>query len=831
MKVIDLIRLLRKHIFLLIISPLLLAALVIILTKNPDFKYASETTLYTGIASGSSVEMDKSFSYFANTTAFDNLINVLKSRETKQEVAIRLLSQHLLLDDYDPKFISEKSFIELKRITPPYIKRLVDRNINSTGTNLNLTENSPDSVPDSVTFSFNTMNDENDAILLPKSITREAYEKTVKNLTGYMASSDTNFVYRLLNFEHPHYSIKAISTINVQRISNSDLVQIKFETDDPGICRQTLALITEVCIRNYKSIKENRSDAVVKYFQFQLKQASARLKVAEDKLLEFNKDNNIINYYEQSKAVAVVKEDLDVEYNNKRIKLAGIQAVIKRLEEKLNIQQQIQLKSFKIVEKRNQLGELNYKITSAETLGSADTLNQPQLADLKFQSEQLKAEIKGSVGELYSYSNSIDGLPITTILNDWISNVIEAENTKAGIEVLGDRIKEFQKQYAIYAPAGANIKRIEREISVSEQEFLEILHGLNLAKLKMQDNELSSNIKAVDPPFFPISPIPTKRKILIVLAAIIGFMIVLTSVFVLEYFDDSLKKPSKANSILKLPNLGVLPKILLNSKKINLPFIINRLLEIIIQNIEMHLKINKSENPTETLLFFSTLSQEGKSVVIGNLARKLKMQGKKVLVLNFSRASLHQAEISQTGYSEIPPVSSATAKVRKRRKFSYLRWIFGYPDNRIDVDSQFLKNPEEYLSADEYKYYNINEGFYAVSNYLEILNSNGHQLPFVPDYVLIELPPILFYPYPPALMSNADIPVLVCRSNRVWTDADQGVLDILTKLTQQKTHYLLNGVEPLIIETILGDLPRKRSWIRRAVKNMFRFQFLTANQL
>lgn len=831
MKVIDLIRLLRKHIFLLIISPLLLAALVIILTKNPDFKYASETTLYTGIASGSSVEMDKSFSYFANTTAFDNLINVLKSRETKQEVAIRLLSQHLLLDDYDPKFISEKSFIELKRITPPYIKRLVDRNINSTGTNLNLTENSPDSVPDSVTFSFNTMNDENDAILLPKSITREAYEKTVKNLTGYMASSDTNFVYRLLNFEHPHYSIKAISTINVQRISNSDLVQIKFETDDPGICRQTLALITEVCIRNYKSIKENRSDAVVKYFQFQLKQASARLKVAEDKLLEFNKDNNIINYYEQSKAVAVVKEDLDVEYNNKRIKLAGIQAVIKRLEEKLNIQQQIQLKSFKIVEKRNQLGELNYKITSAETLGSADTLNQPQLADLKFQSEQLKAEIKGSVGELYSYSNSIDGLPITTILNDWISNVIEAENTKAGIEVLGDRIKEFQKQYAIYAPAGANIKRIEREISVSEQEFLEILHGLNLAKLKMQDNELSSNIKAVDPPFFPISPIPTKRKILIVLAAIIGFMIVLTSVFVLEYFDDSLKKPSKANSILKLPNLGVLPKILLNSKKINLPFIINRLLEIIIQNIEMYLKINKSENPTETLLFFSTLSQEGKSVVIGNLARKLKMQGKKVLVLNFSRASLHQAEISQTGYSEIPPVSSATAKVRKRRKFSYLRWIFGYPDNRIDVDSQFLKNPEEYLSADEYKYYNINEGFYAVSNYLEILNSNGHQLPFVPDYVLIELPPILFYPYPPALMSNADIPVLVCRSNRVWTDADQGVLDILTKLTEQKTHYLLNGVEPLIIETILGDLPRKRSWIRRAVKNMFRFQFLTANQL
>jgi hypothetical protein len=38
-------------------------------------------------------------------------------------------------------------------------------------------------------------------------------------------------------------------------------------------------------------------------------------------------------------------------------------------------------------------------------------------------------------------------------------------------------------------------KRIEREITVSEQGYLEILHGLNLAKLKLQDSEMSSNIK------------------------------------------------------------------------------------------------------------------------------------------------------------------------------------------------------------------------------------------------------------------------------------------------------------------------------------------------
>jgi hypothetical protein len=51
--------------------------------------------------------------------------------------------------------------------------------------------------------------------------------------------------------------------------------------------------------KKLQNIKENRSDAVVKYFQEQLALANDNLKAAEDKLLEFNKASNIINYYEQ----------------------------------------------------------------------------------------------------------------------------------------------------------------------------------------------------------------------------------------------------------------------------------------------------------------------------------------------------------------------------------------------------------------------------------------------------------------------------------------------------------------------------------------------------
>lgn len=122
MKIVELIRLLRKHIVLLLITPLIMAALVIYLTRKPVLIYSSQTTLYTGIASGTSVDIEKSLSFFATNTAFDNLINVIKSRETQQEVAIRLLAIHLMLDDYNPKFISKQSFASLKSITPGYVQ-------------------------------------------------------------------------------------------------------------------------------------------------------------------------------------------------------------------------------------------------------------------------------------------------------------------------------------------------------------------------------------------------------------------------------------------------------------------------------------------------------------------------------------------------------------------------------------------------------------------------------------------------------------------------------------------------------------------------------------
>ena len=484
MAIIDFIRLILKHIVLLIVVPIFLGCLVILLTTNPSFKYSSETLLYTGLASGSSIEMDKTFNYQATNTAFDNLINIINSRETQEEVAIRLLAQHLMLPEANPKYISQEHFIEFQKKIPKDIYKYV-----STG---NVTDIDPDQLNNYHYEPF------------PSEINRKNYEKTVSNLKALMKSGSDNFVYELLNYgEDKHYSLKAISEIKAQRINSSDLMKLSYTVNDPGICQQTLSIYNQVCIINYKSIKENRSDAVVKYFENELEKARGFLKDAEDKLLEFNKSSNIINYYEQSKAVAVVKEEMDVNYKKITAELAGVNAGTKKLEEKIKIQEIIQEKSNILLKKKRDLGDLNFKIalTQSEIESSNKQQDILKLDKLKIQSEVLISDIKKGVDELYTYQNSIDGLPISKVLPDWINNVVESEKLKAQINVINGQNNDFKEVYAEYAPAGANMKRLEREISVAEQGYLEILHGLNLAKLKLQDSEMSSNLKTIDSPF------------------------------------------------------------------------------------------------------------------------------------------------------------------------------------------------------------------------------------------------------------------------------------------------------------------------------------------
>lgn len=782
----QLIKIFLKHVWLLITIPVFLVLIVILLTKNQSYTFESKTRIYTGIASGYSLDQDKRIDIFATNNSFDNLMNVIKSRETLSELGLRLIAQAMLLENYNPMFISKDNFIEIRKIVPANVKELVVKPI----------------IPDD-SLSYHI-----------------AFEQTVANFKKFKSGSDTNFLYNILNYDYKHYSIKALSVIKVQRIQSSDLVEISYESDDPGISLQTLIILTKVFITNFKMLRENQSDAIVKYFEAQVLLSQQKVRVAEDKLLEFNTGNQIINYYEQSKFIAEKKEDIEEYIQKERMKYAGAEEALKKLENKLQIQGQIQTVTDELVRKRNRLVEVTEKITINELFGERDTISKNEITQLKNEAKRLEKEMNEEISNLYRYNNTIDGLPLNDLLNEWLKNLVTFAEAKAGLQVLDSRKRDFQKNYEIFAPLGATLKRIEREIAVNEQEYLSLLHSLNMAKLQQQNEALATNIKPIDPPYFPLSPKPSKRKILVLAAGLLGFLIIAFGILLTEYFDNTIKTCERAEKLTGVKFAVPMLKISGKYNSYNLSFITNRLVELLAQEIKFKLSSGSIDEDllasSKVITVFSTLELEGKTFIINKLVNKFRGMGEKILYLNYSFNTTEDFDNTK---------ETNVNQEEKDKPRTFLKKLL----SRITSMSQ-LVDDEISRNADDITY-QIDETFMEKQDVLELVNTNALNSLDIYKYVFIEIPSILYYPFPNDLVKKSDLSILLLRANREWKSADLGALKMFSDTLSSPPLGILNGVEIEEIETVLGSLPKKRSVFRRFIKKLINLQFYTKQSI
>lgn len=777
MDFIEFFRLILKHKRTLVVVPILMGGFVFLLTQNTQKSYYSETVIFSGLSSQTSIEMDKSLNHFTTNIEFDNLINIMTSRDTREEVSIRLLSSHILLNAPNPEVISKKSYQFIQETIPEEIFKLA---IRSTTKHLSDTDTHKNDL-----------------------------EATIANLTAEKNKDNSNIVYEFLNGDHPFYSIKTISTIKPKRVFSSDLLKIGYQSEDPGICKQTLEIYYDVCSRKYKHFKENGSDAVVKYFQEQLKKSKEKLKVLEAEILDVNQKNNIINYYEQSKAVAFMRENMFMNYHRTRAQLAGSKAKVNQLEEKLEIQELIQLKRDKILNSKKEISELNYQIILKESK-SENPKEDDELNALKEKRDVLDAQMKEKVSELYNFENTTEGIPIKKVLPEWIDEVVLTKDLEAKIGVLDSRNDEYEQEYANYAPTGSILKQIQREIDVAEQEYLQILHGLNIAKIKFQDTQLSQNLQILDPPFFPIEPLPSKRLLILIGVMVLSFVFIIVSILLLSFFDKTLKSSERTASVLGLHISGTFPKIVNMGRSIDLERVQNRILQLFMIELNERMLDKKNKGKPLVIILSSTQSCEGKSYIAENIARYFERSGTHTTILTPKRRVIPEH------YTNKPNL--------------LLRFL-GYTSSGSDYSNSYLQNALNFLKPEQYIEYAINDNFYRAKTPVDLISVNHFPKEFKPQCIIVELPSLLDHNYPVKLCKSADVKFLVCRANRLWSIADSHVLDRFKNNIGDNIEVILNGTSLDEIEKVLGEIPKRRTKARRFLKRMLRLQFRRNNGL
>ena len=562
MSFIHFVRILIKNILWLLAIPTVLAGSIYYFTRNEVKVYASETTIYTGIASGYSLSGNNKADFFATSNAFDNLLSLINSRETKQEVVVDLLSEHIFLKKHDPDLLTWGPYEWLQQTLPDSVK---------------------------------------------KAVLKPSLEETKTAVRNYMLTNEKNWVFELINSNHPYYSIEALKNIKALRISQSDLIKISYETTDAPICKRTLELVLQEFMLKYKMLKIGQSESVVNYFERETKSAYGRLDSNEANFLDFNKTNDIINYYEQTRSLAGEKELLYAQNHNLEMDKMADSKTLEKVNTNLEGRVYKILNGTDIIKEREKLGEVYNKLAVTEVIAKDKSPQVQQSIDsLKNLAKGIEHNLKKAMDNLYAESNTPNGIPTRSVLEEWLKSTLAYEQSQAKLTVMDKRKKEFQIEYRKFAPLGAMLKKIERQIGVSEKEYLELLHGLSTARLYQQNNELTTKLTTVDPPFMPLSPIPSKRMIQVIVGFLVGFILILTYLLAKTLVNKTIQQPEKAKKIIGVPLMGIYP--LLREEKVFLAKANLRLMQHLISKIDLKQK-------PATIGVLSAQKLEGKSTI------------------------------------------------------------------------------------------------------------------------------------------------------------------------------------------------------------------------
>src|SRR5690554_3005995 len=191
-----------------------------------------------------------------------------------------------------------------------------------------------------------------------------------------------------------------------------------------------------------------------------------------------------------------------------------------------------------------------------EGLNITSSSNSETKRSLSEEIEMLQMQLEKFTENLVTSSLSAQGIPRKNILDEWLRLKVQYEEQVQALEVMKKRKEEINEKINAFAPLGAELNRLEREVKVNENQYLSLLNGLNLAQLRKYDLETTSSQKLIDEPILPKKPLPSKRKMMVAGGLVgSGFMIV-SAILLFSLLDSTVKSAKRARSLTNIPVAG-----------------------------------------------------------------------------------------------------------------------------------------------------------------------------------------------------------------------------------------------------------------------------------
>jgi len=515
------VRFLYKIRWYLIILPLIALVVAWFSTRHMERVYDANTTIYTGMITAYNIEGGTGVS--GNTQAnMANLILMITTDNTIHEVALRLFARCMMYGNAnkDNNYITAEHFRQLNAAVPAEVKALINHN------------------SENITYN---------------------------NLKAYERPTQDNFIFGLVNY-HPWFGLNAItSRLKVMQLDRSDIIDISYSANDPGIVFNTLEILNKVFGEQYGELRYGETNNVIKFFEREVGRLYKILTQAEEDLIRYNVSKRIINYGEQTKVLSGMDANQKVSDNDLLMNYTTSKSLMDYLERQLGDRAKVIRANREFTNQVTDISRIQSRISNLKLMsseGGNEVESQLELAKAEKMLQDAAARMKDLTLDIEAANYSTDhGVKASDLITKWTEQVLLLEETKARMTAQDVMRQKIDKEMLYYAPIGATMARKDRHISFIEGNYMSMLGALNNARLRQRNLQMTTaTLRVLNPPMFPMNAQPTNRMMILLGAFMLTFALTAMYFFIVELLDRTLRDRMRSERITKIPVMGCFPK-------------------------------------------------------------------------------------------------------------------------------------------------------------------------------------------------------------------------------------------------------------------------------
>ncbi|BAZ10225.1 lipopolysaccharide biosynthesis [Calothrix sp. NIES-4071] len=434
--------------------------------------------------------------------------------------------------------------------------------------------------------------------------------------------------------------------IRIKTIPATSILEISYQSKNPELAATYVNAVAMATIRdNTKSIS-TEATKVRQFLQQQLPQARAQLQAAEAAENKYRQASIIVNYDEQTKSLVQSVASLE---DQQRTLATQLQDANSRGESLRQITQAKGLdRAYESVRsgQDQELQKLRAKLADQETLLIEARLrftdSHPTVAKLLQQRDALRSLYAQQLARVApvdtssSNNSNLNNVAGDAISQDLTSKLITNEIERAAIT---DKLRVTQNNIAQLRNRLTQLPLQQQPLTALVRKREEAAASLKFLQAKFEEARIAeaqkvSNLQVIQVAQPPTEASSPKPKVVLALAGAFGLLLATGVVILLELMDNTLRDASEAEELLKLPLLGVLPRLPDRTLVLNPA---NRFLDNV-GLVEPYRMLFKSlefrTSELQLLVVSSTISGEGKSIVASHLAAVSAMLSRRTLIID-----------------------------------------------------------------------------------------------------------------------------------------------------------------------------------------------------